>query len=317
MQFYETNPLHGYCHKNQYPPDVVEVSHWYKERKPYDEGTREKMIVYCSAPVEYPFLIPQHRYLFKESNKNYPEQFWAEIVAYLLGRQIGVPVPPAFVAQDNRRNKTGALIEWFYDYPGRPREKYMAGSNVMIIQYADYDLDEGTDHNFRFITNYIKANSKLQCDDWYSHWGKIFTFDAIIGNTDRHQDNWGLVLNNGRYYFSPAFDNGTSLGHEILEVKFDRINLEKYIARGIHKIKWERLDERFPSHRDFLMKYVHKYPQSYDAVMSCLNFDLSTLAKNVEKLTQYRVIVPLTKRRADFMIKLIEMRVEHLSRIFK
>lgn len=315
MQFYETNPLHGFCHKNQYPPDVVEVGNWYQERQPYDEGTRDKMIVYCPSPVAHTFLIPHHRYLFKESNKNFPEQFWAEIVGYEIGRQIGVPVPPAFVAQDSQRNKAAALIEWFYDYPGYPREKYIAGSNVMVRQYDAYDLKEGTDHNFQFIVNYINATPKLQRDNWQTYWAKIFTFDAMIGNTDRHQDNWGLVLNNNRYYFSPAFDNGTALGHEILEANFDRKNLERYIARGTHKMKWERLDNKFLTHRDLLMMYVTKYPDTHDAVRSCLAIDLAMLAKTLARLTQYRVVVPLSKRRADFMMKLIEMRVDNLRRI--
>ena len=53
------------------------------------------------------------------------------------------------------------------------------------------------------------------------YWARIFAFDALVGNTDRHQENWGLLWSNTggipRVRFSPAFDNGTSLGHEITE----------------------------------------------------------------------------------------------------
>jgi hypothetical protein len=39
-------------------------------------------------------------------------------------------------------------------------------------------------------------------------------FDALIGNTDRHHENWGLI-NNER--LSPLYDNGISLGWRIEE----------------------------------------------------------------------------------------------------
>jgi hypothetical protein len=54
-------------------------------------------------------------------------------------------------------------------------------------------------------------------------WAKALTFDALIGNTDRHQDNWGIIITRQteapnkikKMRISPVFDNGTSMGHEI------------------------------------------------------------------------------------------------------
>jgi hypothetical protein len=31
---------------------------------------------------------------------------------------------------------------------------------------------------------------------WLELWVKMFTFDALIGNTDRHQNNWGIIVEN-------------------------------------------------------------------------------------------------------------------------
>ena len=42
--------------------------------------------------------------------------------------------------------------------------------------------------------------------------------DALIGNGDRHHDNWGVIVTseNGKFVFhlAPAFDNASSLGRE-------------------------------------------------------------------------------------------------------
>jgi hypothetical protein len=39
---------------------------------------------------------------------------------------------------------------------------------------------------------------------------KIFIFDFLIGNTDRHQSNWAVLLN-GALRICPIYDNGSSL----------------------------------------------------------------------------------------------------------
>jgi len=39
----------------------------------------------------------------------------------------------------------------------------------------------------------------------------MFLFDAILGNRDRHEGNWGFVKKNSKTGLSPIFDNGSSL----------------------------------------------------------------------------------------------------------
>ena len=40
---------------------------------------------------------------------------------------------------------------------------------------------------------------------------KIPIYDALIGNTDRHHSNWGIVSNKEKMKLSPLYDNGSSL----------------------------------------------------------------------------------------------------------
>lgn len=41
--------------------------------------------------------------------------------------------------------------------------------------------------------------------------------DALVGNHDRHWENWGIIadLNAGRLYLAPTFDHASSLGREL------------------------------------------------------------------------------------------------------
>lgn len=36
--------------------------------------------------------------------------------------------------------------------------------------------------------------------------------DALVGNQDRHEENWGLIVLRGQIYLAPTFDHASSLG---------------------------------------------------------------------------------------------------------
>ena len=48
-------------------------------------------------------------------------------------------------------------------------------------------------------------------DDFMSWFWKMFLFDAILGNRDRHEGNWGFIKCDGSTRMAPIFDNGSSL----------------------------------------------------------------------------------------------------------
>lgn len=280
------------------------------------------MALYSPADTAYSFLIPNHRYIFKESVRRHPHQFWMEIVAYRVGIVMGIAVPPAFAAYYDVNLKCGALIEWFYAYPGAP-ELYIDGGNFMKRLIKDYDIKKGTQHNFRTISALMRAFEKeLMRESWVEHWAKVFTFDAVIGNTDRHHDNWGLIFNVSdgqviKVTLSPAFDNGTSLGYEILDENIANFNgrrLEQYIRRGTHHMKWTADEER-SQHIDLVVKYIQKYPDCKTTVLNCLDFDYNGLADLILELTGVGTSVPLTPVRADFMLKLIKTRRDMLLEV--
>ena len=141
----------------------IDISDWkgYDEFEIYPQGARDKSLLISPAQSEYEFLIPNHRYLFKRSfqhkSRNYPEQYWTEIIAYRIGCLMKVPVPPAFVALDSTNNVCGALIEWFLDYPDQPEERRTPGGDIMVNLISDYDRKKGR-HHIRW-----QLNDEHQC----------------------------------------------------------------------------------------------------------------------------------------------------------
>jgi len=336
---------------NQAANQVVDITSWSADEV-YPEGAREKSLLFCPSKVPQDFLKSDHPYLFKYSSHNYPEQFWIEIIAYRLGQLMNVPVPPAFVGYNRSEDRCGALIEWFLRYPDKPTkigpvrkfllsglestflrhlvasplsdERYVPGGDVMQRIISSFDRKRGTQHNWLDTNAFCKAleKPKLLNENWHKYWAKAFVFDALIGNTDRHQDNWGTMWSWGgkggvKVRFTPVFDNGTSMGHEIMASKFfaydDKKKLELYVERGAHHMKWQRNDSERMNHGKFLLKFCLEYPESKQWMQECLNFEPKKMEELVMELTSFDVPVRLSIERARFIVKLLHHRYDHLT----
>lgn len=311
--------------------EAVDISQWepHQEYGTYPEGARDKTLLYCPDPAPYPFLRPNHLYLFKQSSRRYLEQFWVEIFAYRLGIVMDVIVPPAFAGYQHKNRQSGALIEWFLETGvDNQTEEHILGGDYCQRYLPDFDRKTGRQHNFETVAQIfddLTKNEPHPLSDWKSYWAKIFIFDALIGNTDRHQDNWGIiVLNpyNQIVRISPVFDNGTSMGHEILSTnlqKFDQQKLiEKYVENGRHHIRWHPSDTHRSSHSELHKLFVGKYPETQQVMLNCLNMvNYESFKTILNDLVAYNApgfnnFVRLSPDRAAFMLKLLQYRHQRL-----
>jgi HipA-like C-terminal domain len=321
----------------QKPNEAVDITSWYLgSPKTYPEGSREKKEVVCPTSDNHQFLIKGHQYLFKkpmvkeESGYTFYWQLWNEIIAYRLGRIINVEVPPAFASYrvlDNGEIEYGALIEWFYRYPksGVIFSQILQGGSLMSKVIVGFDRGKGKQHNFQSITQALAGlNLSQQIQDrLIAEFFKILIFDAVIGNTDRHQENWEIVSNvKGAFIytnFSPAFDNGTSLAYEIMEENIlNRMNgLESYCNKGKQHMKWE-MDSQKISHFEFLKLLLVKYPVLRPILENIANTDINPIFDEVDNLTRFVIRnekYKLSENRAKLIKGIIKLRFDKLKEL--
>lgn len=299
--------------------------------EPYPEGARDKTLVYSPEIPLYDFITPNHPYLFKLSRKRCPEQFWIEIFAYQLGNCMHISVPPAFVAYNEKTNQCAALIEWFYSPTAE--DIYTSGGDYFTRIIPDFDHEKGEQHNFETIANIFQESFFTNYVEWKSSWAKMLLFDALIGNTDRHQNNWGVVITHTHedkdspgvvkeVRLSPAFDNGTSMGYELPESKFITFNnekrLEKYVLTGTHQLRWKLDDPKKAGHAEMLLKFINSYPDTHQMMLECLYKVNSVVFEEIlDRLVTVNVQIKLTEPRAIFMLKLINYRHQQLLKILQ
>jgi hypothetical protein len=305
----------------------IDVAKWSPDEiyANYPEGARPKSAFFPPRDIDLPFINTKRRYLYKLSDKKYPDQYWSEVVAYLAGGLLDVPVPPAFAAFNSLKKDCGALIEWFYE---DGKAQFTAGGQYMMRMLPDYDRKKGKQHNYRTISQLcgIFTRAELIESDWKKWWFEGIVFDALIGNTDRHQDNWGFLskrtkLGSRIFSMAPLFDNGTSLGHELNVVdvaKWQEDRYGYYIGRGRHHMKWLLDETKGRKHLDLVERVKEELGEHVAGVKRKLEqFDLEVFAKQLSYLSTFAVTVPLTLERKNLYIKLVGLRRERLIELLK
>ena len=322
--------------------EVICIDDWLPDESSYEngyypEGARDKAVYFSPEDVAELPLRLTWRYLFKKSRSWAPWQFWMEVMAYRIGQIMDVPVPPAHVGLSNTEKPGqatyGALIEWFYG-PDRP---YVEGARCIGWLTPGFDHKTGKPHCWDMIRQsyFFLMNAKSESEEesyqrkLVYHWAKVLAFDAVIGNTDRHPVNWGIVLPPPQLgpridpdpEFSPAFDNGTAMSYGELEKNFGRFDDEDYAnlyltrpKKAKHHMRWSLDDEADVNFFEFMRRFVSEYPETRPIVTAMLRFTEGDLRTRLEPLVRLDVEEParLTRRRLDFTIELIVKRTELL-----
>lgn len=110
-----------------------------------------------------------------------------------------------------------------------------------------YDEEKGEHYSLEMILN------SLQEYDFKKEFFKIPIFDFLIGNTDRHQNNWAILQRDKDIQLCPLYDNGSSLCCYI-----DESRIESYL--GNDKVRFKSLVDTKSTSRIRINKYTKKEP---------------------------------------------------------
>jgi hypothetical protein len=303
----------------QNPADIVSLEGWELDQEfPFGpQGAKPKRIFICPSPPPNSFLIGGHRYLFKEPTGARAMQIWSEVIAYEVAREVGVPVPPAFLAYGPGNGAPGVLVEFFYGHLGDPDSRLIDGIERLQALRRQTDFHRGS------LKDNIDVCRLQMVPDWRFWWARTLVFDALIGNTDRHSQNWGFLTMpglDGRLAFSmaPAFDNGTSLGFIIGESDLDRFTqaerLRKFVHNGRHHCGWTSGDHRSAQHIELCRLYGQHISSTRVPMRRVLELSDAQIDEIVSWCRRFDFAVPFTEARAKFIAAQLRERREALAK---
>jgi len=167
--------------------EYFDISEWNEQRWYGTKGTRNKVVV--QNPND------GANYYFKSSlnkpGKDYKYEFWSEIIASEIGRTFGFNTLRYDIAFN--KGEMGCISK-FMNKEGETELtegiQYLTGYKTT---YKPKKKESKKEYTFQFI---CEALNFFEFKRYTEELIKIIIFDSIIGNGDRHQENWGIITNN-------------------------------------------------------------------------------------------------------------------------
>lgn len=156
-------------------------------------------------------------WLFKYTRENTGEH-WAEKVAAEVAQLLALPAAKVELA--DFMGKRGSASRSFV----RRHEGFdlVHGDELLAGHVTGYEREKVFKHSNHSIQNIVEAVTKVFPDETLRHaqisrLAGFLVLDALIGNTDRHHQNWGLLrrtaeTGHSEQEIAPSFDHASSLG---------------------------------------------------------------------------------------------------------
>ena len=264
----------------EYP--VVEVlPEWVSQ--PESMGTKEKFWYQRPDPDGSFWLF---KYPRRSSGEHWAEKIAAELAGFL---EIPCAQVELAVFQDEKGSTGKSFISGNQDI--------FHGNHILARYVPGYNPDakrfEQTKHTLeniwlgleQFFIDYegIEA-AKLR-------FAEFLVLDAIIGNTDRHHENWGVVRrrdgSKSVEYLAPSFDHASSLGRELLDARREYLlandPAQRYFEKGKGGIYWSESDKYGSLPWEIVRCAYQEYPDLLTPALSKMDrLEDSALAEAVE-----------------------------------
>jgi hypothetical protein len=295
-------------------------------QRPEMLGTKEKFWLLPKSAN-----LPAEPHLFKIGRPQTGEN-WSEKVCCELARTIGLPCAEYnFAIVDGRR---GVISRRFFG----DASTFFLG-NVLLAKFIrGYDQSKTykqvayTLHNVLSLHKRVKHISPVlrTCVGIEMKEIDIFVgylvFDAWIGNTDRHHENWGLVVTklgdeNFVTRLAPTFDHASSLGRELTDEKRvlrlstndKRADVATYVNRARSAFTdGDATQQKYIGHRDVLTHLMLSHPEATMAWAAAIcAVPSETVRDTFERVDQSWI----SQKSAEFATAVLKLNAETIREI--
>lgn len=194
---------------------MIDFTNAIEELNNYKGSEKKKTLIYNNKKYLVKFPDP-----IREKNKNisYINNAFSEYVGSNIFKIVGF--------------KTQNTILGNYTYNGKDKivcacEDFTDENNI-LYEFESLALSTNPDKKIGTeisdIMEVIEENKMIDSETTKQKFWDMFVIDSIIGNTDRHNGNWGFLLNKntGTVTFSPIYDCGSCLNPMLEDTEIEK-----------------------------------------------------------------------------------------------
>ena len=282
--------------------EIIDVSSWEKDINT-GKGTKEKTMI-----VE---PLTRRLVMFKQPAVGAGD-IWSEKISCEIAKCIGFNVHEVDLAISN--GIFGSIAYWFLER----EERLLEGVDLIKSDGNEFNEWKRDGYNLQLIERILSCyNNEL-----FKNFIEIVVFDILIGNTDRHSQNWGIIgSNDGKYVLAPAYDNSSSLGREFnsnlvkvnarladhnLFMKYCHSNKGNYFIGWYDDYKIPHLDYAkliYMEYTDIVKFHISKLIGLTDELILEI---VNNIPELIMHISMKKFVVAFLIYRRDFLLKLIE-----------
>ena len=281
-------------------------------------GSKEKF--WYSKPDE------KTNWLFKHPRPNTGEH-WAEKIAAEIASVIGIRHAKVELAKFH--DERGSVTESF----ARGGRVLHHGNQMLEVAIDGYNPEKKFHQSHHTLENiwkvldivFVKSNSFIKSESLTRAKLAIVNYmvlDALIGNTDRHHENWGVLLrrvgDGWSVIVAPSYDHASSLGRELRDEHRDRLVAENrvgdYVEKGRGAIYWSENERHGPSPLELVRRAADTYPELFHpASLKLAKIDEEVFSQIVNRIPSDW----MTSSARVFAIEFMRYTYEKLQEIFQ
>ena len=206
-------------------------------------------------------------------------EHWAEKIAAEVAQILDIPHGQVELAVC--RDIRGTISRSFL----RANEFLVHGNEcladiVWVHSFSDwrvrpYDSDKRYGQSQHTLDAIFGAMEDYRWND--SDFAEYVVLDSLIGNTDRHHENWGWVFDgtDPEFKLAPSFDHASSLGRELHDdrrkILLEQSRVGQYSERAPGAIYWFEEGRNGPAPLQLVRLAANEYPDAFIAGLSKLS----------------------------------------------
>ena len=268
----------------------------------YKGSEKKKTLIYNNKKYLVKFPDP-----VREKNKNisYINNAYSEYIGSNIFKIIGFKTQNTLLGiyKYKEKDKIVCACEDFTD------------DNHVLYEFENLALSTNPDKKIETeltdIMEVIEENKIIDTSNTKQKFWDMFIIDFLIGNTDRHNGNWGFLLdkNTGKFEFSPIYDCGSCLNPMLDDEEIRKIDANELKNLALNCYSCLKINGNKINYVSYLKQRKNK--ECNDAINRLfLNINMNEIKKLIDN------IECISDIRKEFYKNILEQRYNILEKIY-
>ena len=230
---------------------MIDFTNCIEELNIYKGSEKKKTLIYNNKKYLVRFPDP-----IREKNKNisYINNAYSEYIGSNIFKLIGFETQNTILGKYNYNDKE-KIVCACEDFTSKDKALYEFESLALST-----NPDKKINTEIIDIMEVIESSNLINSDKTKKIFWDMFVVDALIGNTDRHNGNWGFILDakTKEISFSPIYDCGSCLNPLLEDEEIEKIDETEIKNLAINCYSCLKEDSKKINYIEFIKKMNNK-----------------------------------------------------------